>query len=166
MVHYRFDAMSGALRVAVPSTYNDALFEDGGETAKTEPAAVPEAVSQEIQQQAEAIASGDSSNKKPALTEAQIAALLNDGRKVTVTGTSANPEKVGSYIVAGSASNGHRGASKPVAVRLDGKTKLLNRAGQILPLAFATQLKEGGEIVVEGKPSKRGVIRATRIVVV
>ncbi len=165
-VHYRFDAMPGALLVAVPSTCNDALFEHGVDSAKTQPVEAPEAVIQEIQQQADAIASGDASKSKPSLTEEQIAALLGDGQKVTVTGTSANPEKAGTYIVAGSASNGHRGDSKPVAVRLDDKTKLLNRAGQNLPLAFATQLREGGEIVVEGKPNKRGVIRARRIVVV
>ena len=165
MVNYRFDAMPGALRVAIPFTYNDALFEESGDTAKTDTADEPKTAGKEIEQQAGAIASVPSPSK-PALTEEQIAALLDDGRKVTVTGTSANPEKQGTYIVAGNASNGHRGASKPVAVRLDEKTKLLNRAGENLPLAFAAQLKDGGEIVVEGKPSKRGVIRATRIVVV
>ena len=70
---------------------------------------------------------------------------------MTVTGTSVNPGQQGTYIVAGNASNGHRGASKPVAVRLDDKTKLLNRAGEILPLAFAIRLRDGGQIVVERK---------------
>ena len=55
MVKYRFDAMPGALRVAIPNTYNDALFEESGDSAKTETAEVPEAVGEEIQQQADAI---------------------------------------------------------------------------------------------------------------
>jgi hypothetical protein len=91
---------------------------------------------------------------------------METGRKVKVASTGANPEKGGGFIIAGVASNGRRGDSKPVAVQLDEKTKVLNREGESLPLAFAAALKAGGEVVVEGRSSKRGVIRAKRIIVV
>jgi hypothetical protein len=53
-----------------------------------------------------------------------------------------------------------------VAVRIDGDTTLVRRSGEPLSPAFAADLAGGGVIVVEGKQSKRGVIHATRVVVV
>jgi len=80
-------------------------------------------------------------------------------------GVGPNPERKGTYIIAGGVSDQETGESKPVAVCIDRDTALVRPAGDPLPSTFPTQLPEGGVIVVEGKESKRGVIRATRVVV-
>jgi hypothetical protein len=50
-------------------------------------------------------------------------------------------------------------------VRIDRDTTLLTPAAAPLPSAAAATIAEGSVIVVEGKRSKRGVIRAKRVVV-
>jgi len=116
LVTYRFDALPRALRLAIPSTYDNALLEHG--------------------------------------------------RKVTVVGVGPNAERKGGYVVAGATADKKTGESKPVAVRMDQRTTLVRSTGESLPLGFAAELPEGGVIVVEGKQTKRGVIRAKRVVVV
>lgn len=165
MVTYRFDALPAALRVAIPVTYSDALFKESADRAKNQTQAEPEAMGEQLQQEAPPSDSGGTS-LQPELTKEEVAALMNEGRKITVAGRAADPAKRGTYIVAGIASNARRGDSKPVALVLDKKTKLLNRDGESLPLTYVAGLKDGEQLVVEGKPSKRGVIRAKRIVAV
>ena len=80
-------------------------------------------------------------------------------------GASPNPGKKHTYLVAGVTSKKISGDYKPVAVRIDGRTEILRHAGGKLSPAFAKELKEGEEIVAQGKRSKRGVIKATRVVV-
>ncbi|MDQ6770039.1 MAG: hypothetical protein M3Z54_08635, partial [Gemmatimonadota bacterium] len=58
------------------------------------------------------------------------------------------------------------GTSKPVAVRIDQNTTIIGPGGELLPVTFAAKLQEDAVIVVEGKQSKRGVVRAKRVVVV
>jgi hypothetical protein len=76
-----------------------------------------------------------------------------------------DPERKTTYIVAGVTSEEKSGASKPVAVRIDHKTTLVRPTGEPLPITFAAKLLENSVIVVEGKQSKRGVVRAQRVVV-
>ena len=99
------------------------------------------------------------------LVAEQIDALLETGRRVTVVGAGPNPERKGTSIVAGATSKKATGETMPVAVRIDDKTTLVRHTGEPLPPAFAAELPEGSELVVEGKQSKRGVIRAKRVVV-
>ena len=87
-----------------------------------------------------------------------------DGR-VAVVAVGPNPNREGTWIVAGKISDEKTGESSPVAVRIDGNTTLFNPAGEPLSPAVAAELPEGGEIVVDGKKSKREVIRAKRVVV-
>lgn len=155
VVTYRFDAMPRALRVAIPYTYNDALFEKGRGEEKT---SAPESRNSDY-----ASPRGSSGERHPAADEIDV--ILENGREVTVVGAGRNPEKKGGYIVAGSTSKKGTGETKPVAVRIDDKTLLVKRTGEPLPSASAAELSEGSEIVVEGKVSKRGVIRAKRVVV-
>ena len=160
MVTYRFDAMPRALRVAIPCTYDGALFEEG--LGKERALATEQQRPVQDAVRAEAQGSGDTQNYGPE----QIDALLEHGRKVTVIGVGLNPERKGTCIVAGGTSEKKTGESKPVAVRIDHNTTLVRSSGEPLPAAFAAELPEGGVIVVEGKQSKRGVIRAKRVVVV
>jgi YegS/Rv2252/BmrU family lipid kinase len=160
MVTYRFDSMPRALRVAIPCTYDDALFEKG--SGEKRALATEQQHPDQDSVRAEARGSGDAQH--PGLE--QIDALLEHGRKVTVVGVGPNPERKGTCIVAGGSSDKKTGESKPVAVRIDPNTTLVTPTGAPLPPAFAAELLEGGVIIVEGKRSKRGVIRAKRVVVV
>jgi YegS/Rv2252/BmrU family lipid kinase len=159
MVTYRFDAMPRALRMAIPRTYDGALFEEGAE--KTQ-ALATEQQHPGADAEVEATASGKARRQGPE----ELDALLEHGRKVTVVGVGPDPEREGTYIVAGGTSDRKTGESKPVAVRIDHDTTLARSTGEPLSLASAAELPEGGVIVVEGKRSKRGVIRAKRVAVV
>lgn len=160
MVTYRFDAMPRALRVAIPCTYTGALFEEG--SGKETAPATEEQPPDQHAVPAEARGSGEARR----LGTKQIAALLEHGRKVTVVAVGPNPARNGTCIVAGATARRETGESKPVAVRIDHNTGLVRPTGEPLPATSAAELAAGGVIVVEGKQSKRGVIRAKRVVVV
>jgi YegS/Rv2252/BmrU family lipid kinase len=160
LVTYRFDAIPRALRVAIPCTYDGALFKDG--SGRESPLASKQQRPYQDAARADARGSKDAEHQGPE----QIEALLEHGRKVTVVGVAPNPERKGTYIVAGGTSEKKTGKSKPVAVRIDHHTTLVGRTGEPLPAAFAAELPEGDVIHVEGKQSKRGVIRAKRVVMV
>jgi YegS/Rv2252/BmrU family lipid kinase len=157
MVTYRFDAMPLALRAAIPCVYDNALFEDGAgkDGALVPPPAVPEA--------AHAPARGSAEGPDPASTE--VSDLLARGLKVVVVGVGPNPARKGAYIIAGNASDLDTGEPGPVAVRIVHDTTVFGSTGEPLPPDSALKLLEGGVIVVEGKKSKRSVIRAKRIAV-
>jgi YegS/Rv2252/BmrU family lipid kinase len=159
MVTYRFDAVPRALHVAIPCTYNGALFENGSAKEIPRPA-------KEQSPDQDAVRAGARKSKDVRHQPQRLDALLEHGQKVTVVGVGPNPERDTTYIVAGVASEKKTGASKPVAVRIDHNTTLVGHTGQPLPITFATKLVENTVIVVEGKQSKRGVVRAKRIVVV
>jgi YegS/Rv2252/BmrU family lipid kinase len=158
-VTYRFDAMPLALRVAIPHTYNEELFEgasgDGRAVAAEPRSPDQDAVSGEVRDLGQEHRGG----------KEEIDALLEHGRKVTVVGVGPNPDREGTWIVAGQVSDKKTGESKPVAVRIDHDTTLFTPAGEPLSPAVAAELPEGSEIVVDGKKSKREVIRAKRVVV-
>jgi len=91
---------------------------------------------------------------------------MEQGRKVTVVGASPNPnKKKQTYVVAGGTLKKNTGETKPVAVCIDDNTTILRRSGQNVSPAVIGELREGAEIVVEGKQSKRGVISARRVIV-
>jgi diacylglycerol kinase family enzyme len=162
MVRYGFDALPRALRVAIPCAYDDALFEEG--TAK--PGVVAGAETAPPKTEESPPSSGD--RKAPAdrrQAKARMQALTDQGRKVTVVGTSPNPARKGAYVVAGSTTKKRTGESKPVAVRIDPDTSLVKKTGESLPAAAAKELREGEQILVLGRQTKRGVIRATRVLV-
>jgi hypothetical protein len=92
------------------------------------------------------------------------AALAEGGREVTVVGVVANLEKKDAYIIAGTTLKRSTGESRLVAVRVDGKTSVHKATGENVDLEAVEGLREGDGIVVEGKKSKRGVMRAKRVV--
>jgi len=156
MVNYHFDAMPRALRVAIPYTYDDALFEDSTGKEVVHNSAQEEPRTQNNQQSPE--------EQEKALEQVNL--LVDDGRKVQVVGVAPNPEEKDTYIVAGTTAKRSTGENRPVAVCIDSNTTMIKRTGEHVPPATVRELQEGGLIVVEGKQSKRGVIRAKRVVVV
>jgi len=159
MVTYRFDAIPRALHVAIPCTYNGALFENGS------PKEIALAAKEQRSDQ-DAVRAGARKSKDVPHTPQRLDALLEHGQKVTVVGVGPDPERKTTYIVAGGTSEKKTGASKPVAVRIDHNTTLVGPTGEPLPITFAAKLLENTVIVVEGKQSKRDVVRAKRVVVV
>jgi YegS/Rv2252/BmrU family lipid kinase len=173
MVNYRFDVMPRALRVAIPSNYDDALFEHSLHEEVAHEVNAQEQSEQEKQgKQTSEQQDEDSSHKKDqhsageAKTSlSQLGALMDNGREVTVIGATKIPAKKRTYIIAGTSLKQNTGEIKPVAVRIDEDTTIIKRTGEHVSPAFVLGLPEGEQIVVEGKKSKRGVIRATRMLV-
>jgi diacylglycerol kinase family enzyme len=186
MVNYRFDAMPLALPMAIPYTYDDSLFEEGPDEDKTRVTKQQRNEDKDVETQADVKA--DSNHKKsdskddkaepqaassPTQRSAgeqqqidrQIAAVLEVGERVKVVGTCPNPEKKHVYIVAGAIAKKNTGEYKPVAVRVDSRTKITSHTGEPVPAAFVKTLKEAAEIMVQGKQNKRGVIKAKYVVV-
>ncbi len=175
MVTYRFDAMPHALQVAIPRTYDDTLFQQSdsadhqqGESAQT---TAEQRKDQNIQQQQNEQSqeqhqhNGKQSEQKQQGALEHVNALLEHGRKVTVVGVSPNPAKKDTYIVAGSATKQSTGEARPVALCIDKSTTVMRQTGEDVSPAVVPQLHEGETIVVEGKKSKRGVIRAKQVVI-
>jgi YegS/Rv2252/BmrU family lipid kinase len=172
MVTYRFDAMPRALRVAIPCTYDEALFEESThheeESAQAEhqdTAAVQAEPAQEAQGDhvPQHTATESDQSRRKALEH--VKELLEHGRKVTVVGVSPNPDKKDMYIVAGSTIKQRTGESRPVAVRVENGAAMMKQTGENLPPAALPKLQEGETIIVKGKKNKRGVIRPKAIVI-
>lgn len=188
MVHYRFDAMPRALHAAIPNTYNDILFEHTSDEGKSH--AVREHVERaseekvasksyehtygvESKSETQHLEENTSQHNGEHATEEEkrelpelVARLMERGRRVTVVGISPNPDKHNqTYIVAGGTHKKSTGEIKPVAVRIDDNTIILRHSGEDASFAVVGDLREGAEIVVEGKQSKHGVISAKRVVV-
>ncbi len=162
IVNYRFDAFPKAVKMLVPSNYNDALFhkQQPGD-ALTEPHETKSVF-------AETPRDGNVAQKKqlkPDVEQPRLEALLDNGRKVIVIGGAPNPDKKQSYILAGGEVKQATGDSRPVAVLIDRKTAIMNQTGQHVAPSALEQLQEGASIVVTGKKSKRGVIHAEHVII-
>jgi YegS/Rv2252/BmrU family lipid kinase len=153
MVDYRFDAEPGALSIAIPRTYSGPLFEKSAHDEQ------PHATAQQQQDNTSAEETRDT---EPA--EA-MSKLLEHGTKVTVVAVGPNPEKKDTYIIAGTTQKAHTGETEPVAIRVNSRVTLLKRNGESTMPSSVQDLQSGAEIVVDGKKSKRGVIRARRVVI-
>jgi len=162
MVNYRVNAMPRALQVALPHTYDDALFE---ESAHTEEAA-QQAEGSKIEASQETANDTAQQNGQESEEDLEHArTLLDNGRKVTVIGVSPNPAKKDAFIIAGTTTSQSNGAATPAAVTIDSDATMMKSTGENVPPAIVSKLHEGETILVEGKKSKRGVIHAKRIVV-
>ncbi len=182
MVTYRFDAMPKALSVAVPCSYDNALFESAHKQSGDQSDGAPQAETQENQkadrqaddQQGQERGDRDQGDQGDQGDEHQDAASeplpleqgLQAAYTVNVIGASCNPDaKRPLYVIAGTMIKQSTGEIRPVAVRVDGKTTLLHRSGGAATLADIDALAEGAEIGVDGKKNKRGVIAATNVVI-
>ncbi len=179
MVNYRFDAMPRALHVAIPTTYNNTLFEHthGNDSSQSEAenqsngqqAASHSEDSPPAQAQSEAKDAsqdhGERSEEEQQALKARVDKLIEQGRKITVVGVAHEPDKKETYILAGGTAKKSTGETRPVAVCVNGNTTILRQTGETASPSSMQELQEGAEIVVEGKKSKRGVIAAKQIVV-
>jgi len=160
MVTYCFDAVPRALRVAIPCTYDDALFEKESGEKKT--------LTAEEQSRDPSARRVEASSLREAkqLSAEQIDILKTSGRKVTVVAVGPNPEREGTWFVAGVTADTKTGEAKPVAVRIDHDTTIVRATGEPLLPTFVAKLSDGSVIAVDGRKNKHGAIRAKRVVVV
>jgi YegS/Rv2252/BmrU family lipid kinase len=159
MVTYRFDAMPHTVQVAIPSTYDGALFEK--ETPKEKPQVT-------LHEQKDAGAAQQNHGQVERVQHESrelIATLLANGHQVTVKGIASQPQKQHSYIIAGTVPHRLTGDSTPVALCVDESVIILRHSGEHVSPLLIEELKEGAVIFAEGKKSKYGVIRATRVVI-
>lgn len=185
MVTYRLDAVSHALNVAIPTTYDDGLFEhtqheDDEKKEHAEEVSTPYVKNHgEVQQTAQQEKT-ESAETQPEHTGGEVEdheqteavraelpelvnALLNHGRKVTVVGKVPDPKQKKTYIIAGKLQK-DTGDTKPVAVVVSKNTTLFDQQGIRVSEDAVKELHEGAVMMVEGKQSKRGVIHATRAI--
>ncbi len=158
MVEYRFDSLPGALQMAIPRTYDDTLFKKFPD--KEDAHAVLQA--QRDTRTAEHNNSFEESQQEvPEL----IKTLLEHGLKVRVVDVAPNPDKKDTYIIAGTMQDQKTGDIMPVAVPVNDTVAVTTRTGEPVSAAALQELQEGTVVVIEGKKSKRGVMRATHIVI-
>jgi YegS/Rv2252/BmrU family lipid kinase len=158
LVTYQFDALPSALQVAIPRTYDNALFESSHHERTPQPPEQEETMSDASRQP-------DTSSAGEQQSHEQLDKLLERGRKVTVVGVTPHSDEKHMYIVAGTTSKAGTGETIPVAICIDNGTTLLKQTGEPAAAVEVEHLQENMEIVVEGKKSKRGVIHATLVVV-
>jgi acetyl-CoA carboxylase carboxyltransferase component len=169
--------MPRALHVAIPTTYNNTLFEhaNGKSTSQAEQNVGEEQSDshfedkQSAQEQFEAENTSKDHDKHDEEEQQElkerVSKLMEQGRKVSIVGVAHKPDKKNMYIIAGGTAKKSTGETKPVAVRVNGNTSLLRSTGEMASPSVVKELQEGSEIVVEGKKNKRGVIPAKRVVV-
>jgi YegS C-terminal NAD kinase beta sandwich-like domain len=154
MADYRFDVVPRALRVALPCTDHDPLFEEEADKTTVR-------VKSENRKEANEIV------KRPVKRNQSVEDQVDSSKhwkKVNVIGICPNPETKNSYIVAGAIRKKNTHEYKPVAVRIGRTTKMSTHTSEYGPAAFARRLRQVGQLMVEGKRNKRGVIEAKRLV--
>ncbi len=157
LVTYRVDVMTQALRLAIPRTYDNTLFEHVSKAEK---------VQNTSQRRSEhGVATHLNNGQTEETQHVNIDELLKNGQQITVVGTTPYPEKHNTFIIAGSSHKKSTGDIKPAAVRVDDDTLVLKHTGEHVTSSSVQGLQEGTVIVVEGKESKRGVIQATHVVI-
>jgi len=158
MVTYRFDAVPHALRAAIPRTYDNTLFQHVGQQEES---------STDDQQRTEKDTSEQDDKQLVQLQSEPsdlVNMLLEQGYRVKVMGAAAIPNERHTSIIAGNTVKQRTGETRPVAVRIDDDTIVLLQTGEHVPLAHVQKLQDGAVVVAHGKKSKRGVIKAKRVI--
>jgi YegS/Rv2252/BmrU family lipid kinase len=153
MVMYCFDVLPRALRVAIPQTYNNALFERDSQS---------EAV--EIQKEKDEPPTDEVHESAP-FSPDQMRKMRKDGRKVSVVGAVQLVDEKDVFVLAGTVYRARTGENRPVAARIDATTIIMKQNGRPLPAAALLNLQEGRTLIMGGKKSKRGVIHAEWVVI-
>jgi len=158
MVSYRFDAVPHALRVAIPETYDNTLFEHLHDRKEMHGA--------DEQQPAKATPEQRDGKHEEGQRESSelINTLVEHGYKVSIAGVVAAPGKRHRYIIAGQTVRQRAGETKPLAIRIDKDTRVLLRTGEHAPHDHVLKLKDGAEVIAAGKMNKRGVIKAQEVI--
>ncbi len=159
MVTYRFDAMPRAVQMAIPATYNGPLFE------KPLAEEHPKVPSPKRKDEGHLQQNHGQAEEEQHESRELIATLLADGHQVTVKGVASQPQKQHTYIIAGTVPHRMTGDATPVALCVDESVTILRHSGEHVSPLLIQELQEGAVIFAEGKKSKYGVIRATRVVI-
>jgi aspartate 1-decarboxylase len=154
-ITYRIDTLPHALQVAIPCTYDNTLFQAASHNGRKQDAVQQPEEKSAPQQRDKRI--GDFFDHMPA--------LLENEHQVTVVGVAPNPEKTHTYIVAGTRQKQSTGEIKPAAICVSDETIIIKRTGETCSSSQVEQLQQGEVIIVEGNESKRGVIRAKRMII-
>lgn len=158
MVTYRFTAVPHALRVAIPHTYDNTLFEH----------AYPQEESSSEDLQGAEKDTAEQHDMQHVKLQSESPDLVNmleeQGYKVKITGVATVPHKRYTSIIAGSTVKQPTGQTRPVAVRIDDNTIVLLQTGEPAPLTHLQKLPDGAVFIAHGKKSKRGVIKAKHVV--
>jgi YegS/Rv2252/BmrU family lipid kinase len=159
MVTYRFDAMPHAVKVAIPRTYDGALFEKVTAKEKSQATLHEHKGAGAVQQNHRFVEEVQHESRE------QIATLLANGHQVTVRGVASHSQKQHTYIIAGTVSHRMTGDMTPVALCIDESVIILRHSGELVSPLLIQELQGGAVIFAEGKKNKYGVIRATRVVI-
>jgi hypothetical protein len=158
MVHYRFDAVPAAARIAFPGTYDGSMFEKPAHKRLFEQAA------QQRKQREEQLATWQQEHRSDGGARQEGSTAVEEvqqrGREIIVVGVARHPHHRQAYIIAGTYKAKNDGKSEPAAIRVDKHTILLNHQGERVIPVMLENLHEGEHICVEGRKSKRGVIDA------
>lgn len=149
-VTYRFDVLQQALQVAIPHTYDNTLFTNAPHAHEEH---APETTAKDEK----------ASEVAQHISQEQLDALLKQSKSVTVAGTTPNPEKQYTYIIAGTTRKQSTGDIKPVALQVTTETKTYQRTGEAVEVAAIETLQPGAIVAVVGKENKHGVIQADTI---
>jgi diacylglycerol kinase family enzyme len=158
MVTYRFDAIPHALRIAIPRTYDNALFEHASRQEESYT---------DIQQRVDkgTVDQDDKLHGKLQSESTDLVTMLTEhGYKVKLSGVATMQDKKHTSIFAGSMVNQRTGETVPVAVRINEDTLVLSQTGERLPHAFIEKVRDGAVVIAHGKKGKRGVIKAKHVV--
>src|SRR5947209_7460357 len=159
MVSYRFDAVPGAVHMAVPRTYNGALFQTAAHPGQGQG---PHAEHRE--KQTPPVQRNDAQPGEFQWGSRQGSGSLQQQEyRVTVIGVAPHPAKPDASIIVGRYKKRDTDETEVVAVRVNDRTLVLRQEDERIPHTEMQALQEGQEIVVDGKKSKRGVIRARGI---
>ncbi len=175
MVEYCFESLPQALRVAVPRTYDNTLFEESEPSPQAEPIelqAVPtsdeqhaqyEPISDEQQQPTDGEQPTLSEVPSASTVKEHIAKLRDEGFQISVVGVNLDARN-DTYVIAGTITQQSTNAIKPVAIVIDKKSIIHNHMGEKVAPACIHSLQDGHKIIVTGKKNKRGVIHAQEVV--
>jgi hypothetical protein len=156
MVSYRFDAVPGAMQMAVPRTFNRSLFQTAARTSQGQGPRAEQSEKQTPSVQRNNVQVQERSQQGSGSLEQQE-------YRVTVIGVAHHPSKPDVSIIAGRYKKQDTDETEVVAVQVNDRTLVQRQEDERVPHTEMQALQEGQEIVVVGKKSKRGVIRARSI---
>ena len=156
MVSYRFDAVPGAMQMAVPRTFNGSLFQAATRTSQGQGPRAKQSEKQTPSVQRNNVQVQERSQQGSGSLEQQE-------YRVTVIGVAHHPSKPDVSIIAGRYKKQDTDETEVVAVQVNDRTLVQRQEDERVPHTEMQALQEGQEIVVVGKKSKRGVIRAWSI---
>jgi len=159
MVSYRFDAVPAAVRMAVPRTFNGTLFQTAAHTGQGRGPRAEQSEKQTPSVQRNDMQQGEFQGGN----QQGNGSLQQQEYRVTVIGVAHHPAKPDASIIAGKYEKPDTDETEVVAVRVNDRTPVLRQEDERVPATEVQALQEGQEIVVVGKKSKRGVIRARGI---